>query len=112
MGSKGISYRTFECDGFTPRRPDGLPSIASRLWIVSYVKRGDEIHKYTIEAPARNYLLYYQDLISWLIERMNTQNVCGHESGRFEDLNELLLASNHPTYFILKKNFFIKLDIN
>lgn len=56
------------------------------------------MYKYTVEAPARNYLLYYEDLLSWIIRRLNGQNMAGRDAGRFEDLGELLLAAGHPNH--------------
>ncbi|CAD7964075.1 unnamed protein product [Amoebophrya sp. A25] len=89
-GSKGISLNSFRLqDPDKDFSPEGL---AQRLVLVSYVKRGSQIHLYTHPAPARNYLLYYKPLLAWITEQMNFQG----DQDKWEDVNELLEASEYP----------------
>jgi hypothetical protein len=93
FGSKGISLQTFDIHDFSPFDPrTGKPTLVSRLWITSYVKRNGAIHRYTQEAPARNYLLFFQELLDWIVEQMNHQQ----DGGKWEDISEMLEVAQYP----------------
>merc|ERR1712187_91351 len=53
FGSKGISVRSFRVDSISKG------SMVDRLVLTSYLKRGKEVFKYSVDAPARNYLLFH-----------------------------------------------------
>ncbi|CAE8646970.1 unnamed protein product, partial [Polarella glacialis] len=66
-GSKGISLRSFRVNSISKG------SLVDRLSLVSYIKRGEKIHQYSVDAPARNYLLFHDDLMDWIVKSINTQ---------------------------------------
>lgn len=87
FGSKGISLETFRVRSFKKG------SLVDYLVLVSYVKRGGQIHQYSISAPARNYCMFHEPLLEWIVERMNNQK----DEGKWENVSELLEACDHPT---------------
>lgn len=87
FGSKGISIRTLEIDGFS------RGSVVDHLAIISYVKRDGEIHLYSENAPVRNYLMFYDELLDWIIERMNNQL----DDASFEPVFPLMVDADYPT---------------
>merc|ERR1719436_1815094 len=64
FGSKGISIRSFPIDSFSPG------SFVDQLAIVSFVKRKGEIHQYSVNAPCRNYLLFHEPLLDWIVKQI------------------------------------------
>ena len=64
-----------------------------RLVLVSYVKRSGEIHQYSVNAPARNYLCFYEELLDWIVDCLNKQ---GNE-GKWDKLRDVIEASDYPT---------------
>ena len=60
--SKGISLPHIEIDSFAPG------SFVDRLVMVSYVMRDGVLHKYSQDAPARNYTMFHEPLLEWIVE--------------------------------------------
>lgn len=87
FGSKGISLRSFPIDSFSPG------SFVDNLASVSFVKRDDETHKYSVNAPAKNYLLFHEPLLEWIVERINNQV----DSASFEPIWPKLVESDLPS---------------
>ena len=48
-------------------------SLVDSLVMVSYVLRAGECHKYSVDAPARNYTMFHEPLLEWIVERINNQ---------------------------------------
>eukprot|EP00392_Amoebophrya_sp_AT5.2_P011793 g11883.t1 len=91
--SKGISMNYFPIDSLEEVDPKtGKKGLASRLWIGSWLLRKGDLHEYTVRAPARSYLLFYQPLLNWIINRCN----CQGDEAKWEDIGALLHASNYP----------------
>merc|ERR1711879_575804 len=65
FGSKGISLRSFPIDSFSKG------SFVDNLVIVSYMKRGKHICQYSVHAPARNYLMFHEPLLRWIVDQIN-----------------------------------------
>ena len=65
--SKGISSRVIEVDSFAPG------TLVDRLVMVSYVMRDGLVEKYSRDAPARNYTMFHEPLLAWIVDRINTQ---------------------------------------
>lgn len=65
FGSKGISLDSFVLE--TPSEFTKSGSV-SHLGLTSYVKRDGEIFQYTETVPGRNYLLFYEPLLEWIVE--------------------------------------------
>lgn len=87
FGSKGISIRSFPIDSFSPG------SFVDHLVIVSWMKRGDVIEQYSKSAPARNYLMFHEPLLEWIVESINTQK----DSDKWEEVFPHLVESEYPT---------------
>jgi len=85
--SKGISIRSFEIDSFSKG------SFVDSLVLVSYVKRNEQIYQYSVTAPARNYLLFHDALLEWIVEQMNEQA----NTDKWEEILPLLKESDYPT---------------
>ncbi|CAE8631568.1 unnamed protein product, partial [Polarella glacialis] len=86
-GSKGISLRSFRVNSISKG------SLVDRLSLVSYIKRGEKIHQYSVDAPARNYLLFHDDLMDWIVKSINTQI----NTGKWEEIFSQLVKSDYPT---------------
>lgn len=86
-GSKGMSMKSFRIDDFSKG------GKADDLVLVSFIKRAGKLHLYSAPAPARTYLMYNNDLLEWIVERVNNQET----SGAFENIANLLRLADHPT---------------
>jgi hypothetical protein len=87
FGSKGMSIRSFEIDSFAPG------SFVDHLVLISYVKRDEQIQQYSVRAPARSYLLFYEPLLDWVVDTINTQTDCD----KWEEIFPSLVRSYYPT---------------
>ena len=85
--SKGISLRHIEVDSFAPG------SVVDRLVMVSYVMRDGVLHKYSQDAPARNYTMFHEPLLEWIVERMNNQR----SEDKWDDIADLLHSADYPS---------------
>lgn len=85
--SKGISLRHIEIDSFAPG------SFVDRLVMVSYVMRDGVLHKYSQDAPARNYTMFHEPLLEWIVERMNHQR----SEDKWDDIADMLHAADYPS---------------
>mmetsp|Transcript_14109 Transcript_14109/g.40653 ORF Transcript_14109/g.40653 Transcript_14109/m.40653 type:complete len:399 (-) Transcript_14109:18-1214(-) len=87
FGSKGISLRSFRVDSIS------RGSLVDKLVLSSYIKRGEEVHKYSVDAPARTYLMFYDELLEWIVDRINNQQ----NTDKWEEVFPELVASDYPT---------------
>jgi len=87
FGSKGISLRTFRIDSISKG------TYVDQLCLASYIKRGNDIYQYSEPAPARNYLLFHDPLLEWIVDRINNQK----DSDKWEEIFPVLLQSDYPT---------------
>eukprot|EP00931_Biecheleriopsis_adriatica_P024529 TRINITY_DN15257_c0_g1_i1.p1 TRINITY_DN15257_c0_g1~~TRINITY_DN15257_c0_g1_i1.p1 ORF type:complete len:412 (-),score=90.68 TRINITY_DN15257_c0_g1_i1:80-1258(-) len=87
FGSKGISVRCFEIDSFSKG------SFVDQLAIVSYLKRGHEVEQYSIHAPCRNYMLFNEPLLEWIVEQINEQQ----DTDKWEEIFPSLKDAGYPT---------------
>jgi hypothetical protein len=67
FGSKGISLRSIRIDSLDKG------TMVDRLVLSSYVKRDGKLNEYSVKAPVRNYLLFHQPLLDWIVDRINNQ---------------------------------------
>jgi len=86
-GSKGISLRSFPIDSFAPG------SFVDNLTLVSYVKRDMQVYQYSVNAPVRNYLLFHEPLLEWIVECINNQT----DTDKWEEVFPRLKESDYPT---------------
>jgi hypothetical protein len=86
--SKGVAPLAFEC---TDLSPDG-PTKDFRL--ASFLRRGNVTRAYGTDSPLPGYSYYGQQLLDWLVERLNHQK--GAEDTPLEDVGALLRAAGNP----------------
>eukprot|EP00812_Abedinium_dasypus_P008736 NODE_2475_length_928_cov_330.731959.p1 GENE.NODE_2475_length_928_cov_330.731959~~NODE_2475_length_928_cov_330.731959.p1 ORF type:complete len:268 (+),score=90.61 NODE_2475_length_928_cov_330.731959:3-806(+) len=87
FASAGISLRSFPIDSFSPG------SFVDQLALVSYAKRDGEVVQYSVNAPVRNYLLFHEPLLEWIVGCINGQQ----ETGQWEEIFPALVESDYPT---------------
>lgn len=87
FGSKGISLRSFRVASISPG------TLVDRLVLVSYLKRSGVVEQYSVAAPARNYLMFHEPLLDWIVERINKQR----NEGKWEAVFPRLVDSDYPT---------------
>lgn len=87
FGSKGISVQSIRVNSIAKG------SFVDQLVLTSFIKRNDTIHQYSVSAPARNYLMFHDELLDWIVEQINHQKNVGKWLPIFPDL----LASDYPT---------------
>lgn len=89
--SKGISTNLIEIDKFKSG------GIVDHYNIASFLKRGDELNAYGVDSAAIAYSYFHQQLIDWIIERMNNQP----DVDPMNNIAKLLAQSNYPTRAII-----------
>eukprot|EP00434_Breviolum_minutum_P018664 symbB.v1.2.016467.t2/scaffold1252.1/size200744/15 len=85
-GSKGISLRSFRINSISKG------SYVDQLCLASYIKRGEDTFQYSVPAPARNYLLFHDALLDWIVDSINTQQ----DTDKWEEIFPLLVESDYP----------------
>jgi len=86
-GSKGISLRSFRINSMS------RGSLVDKLVLTSFIKRDSEIHQYSVDAPARNYLMFYDELLEWIVVQINNQE----NTGKWEEIFPQFVKSDYPT---------------
>lgn len=86
--SKGISSRVIDVDSFAPG------TLVDRLVMVSYVMRDGVVEKYSQDAPARNYTMFHEPLLAWIVDRINNQR----NEDKWDDVGELVRAAGYPPH--------------
>lgn len=84
--SKGISENFIELDGFS------LKSNINDYAIASFLIHDGDIFEYGENSQIKNYSYIYEQLVSWLLDKINNQK----NEGPLENINEYLLESNKP----------------
>lgn len=85
-GSKGISLRSFRINSISKG------SYVDQLCLASYIQRGEDTFQYSVPAPARNYLLFHDALLDWIVDSINTQQ----DTDKWEEIFPLLVESDYP----------------
>ncbi len=89
--SKGLALRMLPIDSFDSS------GIMERYRIASFLVRGGQVHAYGEDSAVRDYSYIYGKLISWLIEKLNTQR----DEGPAEDVNAYLNAASRPEQLLI-----------
>ena len=89
--SKGVSQNLLEIDKFS----DG--GIMDNYSICSFLKRAGDIHAYGEDVELKGYSYFYEKLLSWMVEQINTQV----DFGPLEYLSSYITACNYPTKAII-----------
>jgi hypothetical protein len=86
INSKGYSSNFIEIDKFSK---DG---ILDNYHIASFVKRDGIVNIYGIDSPVLGYNYFYEKLIKWLINKINTQK----DEAVLENILDLIKVANYP----------------
>ncbi len=89
--SKGISDTLFKIDKFK----DG--GIMDKFSISSFLIRDGKVHAYGEDVALNGYSYFYDKLISWILNQINTQK----DFGPLEELCKYILACGNPTQAII-----------
>jgi len=89
--TKGLSARHIPVDRFT------RGGVMDRYRIACYLLRGGELHTYGVDSPVLGYSYFYETLVRWMLEKLNTQQ----DEGPLECLPELLRTAGHPATAII-----------
>ena len=91
INSKGISDQFIEIDKFAPG------GIMDSYRIACYLKRNNELNTYGVDSAINGYSYFYQKLLDWIVEKMNTQV----DGGPLESISALLTQANYPKQAII-----------
>ena len=89
--SKGLSEDLIKIESFN----EG--GIMDNYSICSFLKRDGELHAYGEDVELTGYSYFYEKLIEWMCEQINTQK----EFGPLEPLNKYIKACDNPTNAII-----------
>ncbi len=89
--SKGVSQNLLEIDNFS----DG--GIMGNYSICSFLKRAGSVHAYGEDVALNGYSYFYEKLLDWMVEQINTQV----DFGPLEHLSSYIAACNFPTKAII-----------
>lgn len=85
--TKGYSDNLIPVDKFSAE------GIINSYKISCFLKRNNEIHVYGIDSNARDYSYMYDNLLNWMIDKMNNQQ----DEGPAEPINEYLNLCGKPS---------------
>jgi len=89
--SKGLSDNLIKIDKFC----DG--GIMDGYSICSFLKRDGELHAYGEDVELRGYSYFYEKLLDWMVEQINTQK----DFGPLEPLSQYISTCNNPSDAII-----------
>lgn len=91
--SKGVARAAFDVTDLSP----GGPTSTFRL--ASFLRRGDETHPYGVDSPLPGYSYYGDQLIDWIVDRLNHQH--GSDDTPLEDVGALLRVDGPPAQLLV-----------
>ena len=68
-------------------------ALVDRLVMVSVMRDG-VVEKYSQDAPARNYTMFHEPLLAWIVDRINNQR----NEDKWDDVGELVRAAGYPPH--------------
>jgi len=89
--STGVAEKSIEIDRF--ESGGNLDSFK----LVSFLIREEELIQYSIDSWVNSYLIFYQEMLDWVVETINTQK----NSGFFDNVLNQMKYSNFPTKLVL-----------
>lgn len=60
--------------------------------IASFLRRGDALHEYGVDSPVASYSYMYEQLVAWLVTKLNDQR----DEGPLEDVSRWLEQAGRP----------------
>lgn len=85
--SKGTSEQRIAIDRFS------AGGVLDSYRLCSFLIRDGHVHPYGVDSAVTSYSYFYQQLLDWLVGRLNTQV----DEGPLENIAELLNRANHPS---------------
>ncbi len=89
--SKGISDTMLKIDKFSA---DG---ILGNYSIVAYMRRDGVLHPYGLNSDICDYSYIYEELLNWMVLKMNTQP----DEGPLECIKDLIELSDYPDHAVI-----------
>ncbi|MDQ1267908.1 MAG: hypothetical protein QG560_551 [Campylobacterota bacterium] len=89
--SKGLSDNLIKIDKFS----DG--GVMDSYSICSFLKREGEVHSYGEDVELNGYSYFYEKLLDWMVEQINTQK----DFGPLEPLSQYISTCKNPTDAII-----------
>lgn len=89
--SKGVSNTWIDLDKFS------LGGTLDGYKLASFAKRDGVLHPYGVDTEILGYSYFYEILIDWLIDKMNTQE----DTGPLENISELLAENDYPEFAVI-----------
>ena len=89
--SKGVSKKLFSIDKFS----DG--GIMDNFSVASFLRRDDQVHPYGEDVELIGYSYFYEKLIEWIKNQINTQK----EFGPLEPVSEYINACGKPKKLLI-----------
>lgn len=84
--SKGTAAKMLELDRFAPG------GALDHYRIASWLERDGELHAYGVDSEVTGYSYFYEQLLEWLIEKLNEQP----DEGPLESISSWLEVAGHP----------------
>lgn len=89
--SKGISSQLLALTSFDEN------STIQNYRIASFLLRDNQIYEYGIDSRVADYSYFNQELLAWIIEKINTQQ----EQDPISEIKPLIKKANYPQYAII-----------
>ncbi|MDQ1338645.1 MAG: hypothetical protein QG617_1612 [Campylobacterota bacterium] len=89
--SKGLSENLIKIDKFSKG------GVIERYSICSFLKRDGEVHAYGEDVELNGYSYFYEKLLDWMVEQINTQK----DFGPLEPLSQNISTCKNPTDAII-----------
>jgi hypothetical protein len=89
--SKGVSEGFIKIDHFSKG------GVMDNFSIASFLKRDNQIVEYGEDSPTLGYSYFYEKLLDWMKNKLNTQK----DFGPLEPLNERLKTANYPSHALI-----------
>lgn len=89
--TKGIGAKTIAIDSFD----EG--GVMDSWHIASFLRRGDELHRYGEDAALTGYSYFHRKLLEWIVNQINTQR----DTGPLEPVLSYLEAAGRPEKMII-----------
>lgn len=89
--SKGINHLWWDMKTFTPE------NYGKDLKLISFIERDGEFHCATPEANCSETKVFCSDLITWMVEQINTQK----DEGMYQAILPSIIDNNYPDELVL-----------
>ena len=91
INSKGVSAQLIDIDNFS------VGGVMDSYRIACYLLRDGHLHTYGVNSAVNGYSYFYQKLLDWIVEKMNTQE----DHGPLESIPTILKQANYPKQAII-----------